>query len=91
MIKIYFNIGKVGETKDKYTPDWIPGVLEIENLEAENDLIIQVSNFSVRGGGIWDSLVIGETAKIVLQREVALSRDTFLWKSFDDWTLSYCK
>ena len=80
---LYFNdknllhIGKVGETKDKYLPDWIPGVLEIEDIETENDLIIQVSNFSVRGGGIWDSLIIGGTSKIVLRREIALSRDTF--------------
>ncbi len=81
--KLYFNdknllnIGKVGETKDKYIPDWIPGVLEIENLESEIDLIIQVSNFSVMGGGICDSLIIGETSNIIVRREIALSKDTF--------------
>ena len=53
------------------------GSLINKKFNTENDLIIQVSNFSVRGGGIWDSLIIGDTSKIVLRREIALSRDTF--------------
>lgn len=82
--KLYWNsellisMGKVGTSNETHQSDWVPGYKEISNILPENEILIQVSNYSVQNGGFWDSLVLGEKEKIILLRETYLSRDTFL-------------
>lgn len=70
--------GKVGDSPDTSIPDWNPSVIDLGKVDGEISIIVQVSNFSVKSGGLWDSIQLGEKSQITLLREIGISRDTFL-------------
>lgn len=70
--------GQVGESMEVHRPDWNPDTFSIGPISGEVFLLVQVSNFSIHNGGLWDSIQLGEKNKIHLLREIGISRDTFL-------------
>ncbi len=70
--------GKVGSSKETHSPDWNPDTFPLGSIHGEVFILVQVSNFSVRNGGLWDSIQLGEKNKINRLREIGISRDTFL-------------
>ncbi|MFT4106351.1 MAG: diguanylate cyclase [Lacrimispora sp.] len=51
--------GTVGKTRDTMVPQYMTNVSSFEVLQGENEILIQVSNFHHRSGGIMESLRIG--------------------------------
>lgn len=76
--KIIKSIGNVSVSSETHKPDWIPCYIEIDDIQSVNEILIQISNYSIRNGGFWDSIILGEKEQIILLREKNLSRDTFL-------------
>ena len=66
--------GKVGTSKEDYTPKWIPqnidlGISDNNRLE----LILQVANFHHHRGGAYEPLLLGESTFIAQVREKELA------------------
>jgi len=63
--KLWFNgvllceVGKVGKSKAESIPKWVPQHVQLTNLQEENTIVIQVSSFRHRNGGIQDPIEIG--------------------------------
>ena len=57
--------GEIGKTKDTMKPQYLPQVSFFEVKKGENEILIQVSNFYHRSGGILESLKLGSEEKIL--------------------------
>lgn len=66
--------GQVGTSSHTSTPNVAPNMTYFDSQEGEVELIIQVSNFLHKKGGIWEDLRIG-TAKQMVQLQ---NRNAFL-------------
>lgn len=60
--------GTVGKTRNTMVPQYLPQIALFESLEGKNEIVIQVSNFYHRSGGILESLVIGSEKRIIGMR-----------------------
>lgn len=56
--------GKVGTSAKETTPQYMPLTITIDNDVPEITLVMQVSNFAHRHGGMWEVLEIGTEAAI---------------------------
>ena len=88
--KVYNSIGKVGETREEFSPGHFPdtvyfGLQNHENHEYDRideiEIIIQAANFMHRRGGIWQPLILGTAKQIKNIREKRLFSDAFLFTS----------
>jgi hypothetical protein len=57
--------GKVGKTREAMTPQYLPQVAFFEAQQGNNEIVIQVSNFYHRSGGILESIKIGSEKQIL--------------------------
>jgi adenylate cyclase len=55
-----YSAGTVGTTKETTRPWYRPEVVAIDHVPGENEIVVQVSNFSERRGGINKSFFVGE-------------------------------
>ncbi|MDA3850753.1 MAG: hypothetical protein PF447_05725, partial [Spirochaetaceae bacterium] len=68
--KIFLNeeliaqVGTLGKSLEDEQPGGRWGYIPLYQLQRENELIIQVSNFQERNGGIFSSILIGPTEKM---------------------------
>lgn len=62
--KLVASTGKVGTSKDQEVPIFDPQVASFAVTESTTDILIQVSNFHYREGGIWYPLVLGTNSQI---------------------------
>ena len=82
--KIYVNgklvavSGVLGQTRENSIPLYRPGIAALESAEKQLDIIIQVSNFHHRLGGIWEPIVFGRAGDIDWIRDKRLILDFFL-------------
>lgn len=73
------SVGKATDNIDTYLPAYRPQVLDLPKRSGESlDLLIHVSNFVHRKGGIWDPIYIGEKTRIHESRMNSLAIDLFL-------------
>ncbi|MCP5511408.1 MAG: hypothetical protein H7A24_05980 [Leptospiraceae bacterium] len=72
--------GKVGTTKETSEPYYLSRVVRIPELSGDGnlELVLQVSNFYDRTGGIWNSIYLGSDEEILLLRSRSLAIDLFL-------------
>ncbi|CAM3549240.1 ATP-binding protein [Marinicrinis lubricantis] len=56
--------GKVGTDKSSMEPKNVPRILYFQPHTGRNEIVIQVSNFVQRKGGIWEGLSLGNTEAI---------------------------
>ena len=70
--------GKVGINKNEMTPKWHPMVHFFETQSDTTEIIIQVSNFYHRKGGISQSMHLGTPAQLNYHQTKNLSIDLFL-------------
>ncbi|MFS0779706.1 HD domain-containing phosphohydrolase [Neobacillus sp. 3P2-tot-E-2] len=56
--------GKVGTSKEKMVGQYYPKVAIFE-AKAENEIIIQVSNYVQRTGGLWDPITLGNADEML--------------------------
>lgn len=71
--------GDVGPLPSGHTPQFLPKIASFRTSRSgEIDVIIQVSNFSDRKGGIWEVPLIGTTDEIVSGHSLALALEFFV-------------
>ncbi|MFT7155329.1 MAG: serine phosphatase RsbU (regulator of sigma subunit) [Parvicella sp.] len=70
--------GKVGSTKESSIPHWLPKVIRLDDVRDSIDIIIQVSNFNHRNGGIEKSIVLGSYNNLVSDYKHQYSVELFL-------------
>lgn len=73
--------GTVGKTIDTSTPQYLPQVAIIETQQGKNEIVIQVSNFHHRSGGILESIKLGNEQEILGLRYANIANTVFLFGS----------
>lgn len=70
--------GTVGKGRSSMSPGEIPRIVYFEPKAGSNELVIQVSNFVQRKGGIWEGMQLGSAQKIARERNLRIIRETFI-------------
>jgi len=73
--------GKVGKTKDTMTPQYLPQVALFESQQGTNEILIQISNFYHRSGGVLESIELGSEKQVFELRYTNLAREFILFGS----------
>lgn len=73
--------GKVGKTRETTTPQYLPQVALFESQEGVNEILIKVSNFHHRSGGILESINLGSEKQILAFRYKNLAKELILFGS----------
>lgn len=73
--------GKVGSSKSDMIPQYLPQIAYFKPVDNQVDIVIQVSNFRHRSGGILDSIRFGDSKQITDIRNRAIAFDLFLFGS----------
>jgi len=73
--------GMVGKSREAMTPQYLPQVAFFEAKQGKNEIVIQVSNFYHRSGGILESIFIGNEKKIIGLRYKGIACDLLLFGS----------
>ncbi|RAV14383.1 ATP-binding protein [Paenibacillus contaminans] len=60
--------GETGVSKDRYTPRNVPYAAYFQSRSGELEVLLQVSNFDFKNGGITDSLVFGLGKEMQIQK-----------------------
>ena len=77
--KIIASAGEVASNKENSSPQFLPQVVFLDVQEGDNEIIIQVSNFHHRSGGILESLLFGDEKSILDYRYSRIAQDLFLF------------
>ncbi|HBV86075.1 MAG TPA: hypothetical protein DEF42_05290 [Desulfosporosinus sp.] len=62
-------------------PQYLPQVALFKSKKGENEIVIQVSNFYHRSGGILESLILGNEKQILATRYKSIAYDLLLFGS----------
>ncbi len=73
--------GTVGTNRQEVTPQYLPQVAFFNAVPGENEIIMQVSNFSHRSGGVLESLELGSEKQILDLRYRNIALELFLFGS----------
>ncbi|TFH42151.1 MAG: hypothetical protein E4G96_04045, partial [Chrysiogenales bacterium] len=73
--------GTVGRTSETARPHQNSENIPFRSRNGENEIIIQVSNFSYNLGGLWDKLYIGERSEIERRQKHSIAYELFLFGS----------
>lgn len=76
--RLYGGSGTVGQNPGQSKPDYRTRIIALEETGPRLELIIQVSNFHQRDGGIWAPIVLGEVDAVRLMRERRAGFEMFL-------------
>lgn len=74
--------GKVGISAEDMIPYYLPEVTSFYSSKKEVEVIIQVSNFMHRNGGIWGSITLGNEDQVARIREKSLAFELILIGTF---------
>ena len=67
--------GKVGKTRETMTPQYLPQIALFDPQQGVNEILIHVSNFYHRSGGILESIKLGGEKQILKLRYESLARE----------------
>lgn len=70
--KLLSKSGIVGERVEESKPQWNPQIVSFPRDKERVELIVQVSNFHFRSGGIKDRLLLGEKSELLGKRNNAI-------------------
>jgi len=70
--------GVPGKTLESTTPRFLPQVVEFTPGSKQLQVVIQISNFHHRKGGVWEPILLGISEDIWQIRQNALNLDIFL-------------
>ncbi len=70
--KPIFSSGKVGKSEKESTPKYSPNVTSFALKQTKVELILQVTNFAHKDGGVRDSIEFGLSSQLHQQRELSL-------------------
>jgi signal transduction histidine kinase len=80
--KEMLNVGNAGTTAASTIPYLKPLIIDVAPENNELDIVIQVSNFSNRIGGLWDFIKLGDEEQIYTYRAKNVSLELFVAGSF---------
>ena len=70
--------GIVGKAKDLAKPGILPKIIGFQSDKNLLDVVIQVSNFSHRCGGVWEKIVLGTKDQLQNKKELKIAYDLLL-------------
>ncbi|OQB13777.1 MAG: Sensor histidine kinase YpdA [Firmicutes bacterium ADurb.Bin193] len=70
--------GRVGRTKQQYTPQYKPQIVVFGIPASEFDIIIQVANYDFSKGGFWNSLTMGSPEGIAALQDLVMGKELFV-------------
>lgn len=73
--------GVVARNRDEMTPQYLPQVALFTSRQGENEIVIQVSNFNHRSGGILESIVLGTKEQVLDMRYHKIAYEFLLFGS----------
>jgi len=79
--KILLSNGIVGKSRETMKPQYLPDIAVFQSKTGIIQLVLQVSNFMHKKGGVWKPLEIGTIAEIKKKRERNLAFELFLFGS----------
>jgi PAS domain S-box-containing protein len=79
--KRVYSAGVAGKNRETTVPRYFPQVVRFEAETNQMEVILQVSNFHLRRGGPWESILLGTDKDMRKIREQRLSLDLFLFGS----------
>ncbi|MCB1141639.1 MAG: sensor histidine kinase [Leptospiraceae bacterium] len=68
--KLIASGGKFGKNSSVHKPETRNHILELTNIENENELLIEISNFSFFRGGLTSEIMIGNTSELQSRYEL---------------------
>ena len=75
--EMLIEVGHAGITPDKTIAHYYPTVVQFESSGSRVELVLHVSNFDHRNGGIWLPIMIGKPDQIFSSRESRIARELF--------------
>ncbi|PNV73339.1 ATP-binding response regulator [Leptospira inadai] len=76
--KLLLSNGSVGRTKETAKPLYRPAVGNPFTLEKDNEILVEVSNFSHSKGGLWGRVFIGNHSELSTMRQRSIWFDLFM-------------
>ncbi|NLZ92968.1 MAG: diguanylate cyclase [Firmicutes bacterium] len=73
--------GSVGQDRASMIPQYLPQVAFFEVIEGTNEIILQVSNYYHRSGGLLESILLGREENILHLRYKSIALELFLFGS----------
>lgn len=73
--------GKVGKTRETMTPQYLPQVALFQSQQGVNEILVGVSNFYHRSGGMLESINLGGEKQILGLRYKGLAREFIIFGS----------
>lgn len=71
--------GRVGKSKEEAFPQAVPKLVNFENKDGKIEIILQISNFSHKKGGIWTDITLGTADQIQTLRDRRIAGALFLF------------
>ncbi len=75
-------IGRVGTSAKTSVPRFFPQIVKIPKREKEYEILLHISNYDFRAGGLADAIWFGLEIDVRLKREGGVARVFFLFGSF---------
>ncbi|WP_226671083.1 diguanylate cyclase [Metabacillus litoralis] len=76
--KLVSQIGEIGSNSKNEQPAYNPHVITLDLDKPEIDLVLQVSNYSERKGGIWGEFLFGNAEELVSMAEKRMLKEMFI-------------
>jgi signal transduction histidine kinase len=73
--------GIVDKTADLAKPGFQPEIIGFQSNKNLLDVVVQISNFSHRRGGAWETIVLGTRDQLQNKKELKIAYDLFLFGS----------
>ncbi|WP_312115518.1 sensor histidine kinase [Brevibacillus reuszeri] len=70
--------GVVGTSREQMVPKNYAKLIPFHSDRSEVELVVQVSNFVQRKGGLWESISLGPVEEIMLQRDTKVLYETLI-------------
>ena len=77
--ELVYRAGRVGKTPKESVPEWRPAVVTFRAQQPRLDIVLQVSNFHDRTGGVVDSIQLGTVSQAYEHRINRMLYDMFLF------------
>lgn len=74
--------GRVESSRQGMVPQYRPQIVSLNSGQNNLELVVQVSNYMHRKGGIWESIRIGTEEQVRSQRDLRLAFQLLLFGSF---------
>jgi len=79
--KQVFQAGQPGKSRDTSSPSFRPSVVSLPARGGDLELVVHISNYHHRQGGLWERITLGNPAQLQKVRETRLAYNMILFGS----------